>query len=125
MAEDLYYVCDLRPEWRKKPCVTFWRPLSAGYAYPLPWSGKYTLAELAVEPAYFWKRPYGKPKGAYLRFPVPCSTVDALGAVPTPKLVDGDVGPIVWQTPQIVRALRAAMLPVPESPQESEGARHD
>lgn len=113
MAEPLYYICDLRPEWRGKPCVTFWRPANAGYAFPLPWSGKYTLAEVVADPGYYWERPYGKPKGAYIRFPIACDEVDKFGAAPTPHLIDGDVGPVVWKTTRIVRALRDAMLPLP------------
>lgn len=118
MAEDLYYICDLRSEWRKKPCVTFWRPKNCGYAFSLPWSGKYTLAEVMAQPHYYWERPYGKPRGAYLRFPILCSEVDKYGAEPTPNMIDGDVGPIVWKVPRIVRALRAAMLPPPSHNRE-------
>lgn len=113
MAEPLYYICDLRPEWRGKPCVTFWRPENAGYAFPLPWSGKYTLAEIVSNPGYYWERPYGKPKAAYIRFPIACGVVDQYGAEPTLGLIDGNVGPIVWKTTRIVRALRDAMLPLP------------
>jgi hypothetical protein len=113
MAEALYYICDLRSNWRKNPCVTFWRPENAGYAYPLPWAGRYTLAEVNADPGYYWERPYGKPKGALIRFPILCSEVDKFGAEPTPGLVDGNVGPIVWQTARIVKALRAAALHLP------------
>lgn len=116
MAEGLYYICDLRPEWRGKPCITFWRPANAGYAFPLPWSGKYTLAEVLAKPGYYWERPYGKPRAAYIRFPIACEEVDKFGSAPTPRLIDGDVGPVVWKTTRIVKALRAAMLPMPPTP---------
>lgn len=114
MSEPLYYICDLRPEWRGKPYVTFWRPENAGYAYPLPWAGKYTLAEVTADPGYYWERPYGKLRAAYIRFPIPCTEVDKFGADPTPGLVDGNVGPVVWKTTRTVKALRAAMLPPAE-----------
>ncbi len=115
MTDDLYYICDLRPEWRAKPCVTFWRPKNCGYAFPLPWSGKYTLAEVSAKPDYYWARPYDKPKGALYRFPILCSVVDKFGCAPTPHLIDDDVGPVVWKTPRIVRALRYAALPLPQA----------
>lgn len=108
-----FYICDLRPEWSKKPCVTFWRPNNAGYAFPLPWSGKYTLDEIMAQPSYYWERPYGMPRAPFIRFPIACAEVDKLGAEPTPGIVDGDAGPIVWKTRHIVRQLRAKMLQLP------------
>ncbi|MCD0415669.1 hypothetical protein LOC51_00445 [Rubrivivax sp. JA1024] len=116
-SDERYYICDLREEWRGKPCVTFWRPDNAGYAYPLPWSGQYTLNQLVAEPGYYWGKPFERPRAAFIRFPVPCRIVDQLGSAPTPGLVDGDVGPIVWKTPRIVRRLREKMLPLPQSKQ--------
>lgn len=113
-SDERYYICDLREEWRGKPCVTFWRPNNAGYAFPLPWSGQYTLEKLAEKPGYYWEKPFGRSRAAFIRFPVPCRIVDKLGSAPTPGLIAGDAGPIVWKTPRIVRHLRERMLPLPQ-----------
>lgn len=100
----LFYVADFRPEWSKNPCVTFWRPESAGYAYPLPWSGRYTRDE--VIPGYHDKREGRR----LIRFAVPCAVVDALGAMPPAGLIDDNSGPVVLNTADNRRALRNARL---------------
>lgn len=98
----LFYVVDFRPEWRTRPCITFWRPNSAGYAYPLPWSGQYDLASL--KPGYHEKREGRK----FIRFAVPCSVADGLATAPPAKLIDGDAGPVVMNTATNRQALRKA-----------------
>lgn len=46
-----FFIVDLRPEWRGNPYVTLWRPDDAGYAYPLPWAGRYSKAQDMTETA--------------------------------------------------------------------------
>ncbi len=108
MTESLYYVCDLRREWLKKPYVSFWRAKAAGYAFPLSWSGKYTIDELKAEPDYYWHR---EGRG-FDRFPVPCSDVDYYGAAPAPKTIDGNAGPVIWMNKNTRALLRSLMLPL-------------
>lgn len=101
---DLFYVADFRSEWSRKPCVTFWRPEDAGYAYPLPWSGRYTRCEIV--PGYHDRRDGRR----LIRFAVPCAVVDALGAEPPAGLIDGNCGPVVLNTAANRQALRNARL---------------
>ncbi|HEV7285618.1 MAG TPA: hypothetical protein VGN75_12240 [Kaistia sp.] len=103
---ELYYVVDLRPEWQSKPYVTFWRPKNAGYSFPLPWAGRYTRAEIEEGGSYYTKNE-GRRR---IRFAVPCATADAMGAEPDAKMIDGDVGPVVFKTPANRKALIAARL---------------
>lgn len=94
MSAGLFYIADLRIEWVRRPCVTFWRPDFAGYAYPLSWSGRYDEATVLARWDYLTKT-----SGRWeIRFPIACGIVDAM-AVPTPpKIVDGDAGPVVLNT---------------------------
>lgn len=86
-----YYIADLRAEWTGTPYVTFWRPDSKGYAYPLCWSGQYLSDQLLAQPGYFWSRR----DGILIRFPVPCGRVDRRAVSPKPGLIDGDAGPVL------------------------------
>ncbi len=110
MSEPFYYIVDLRPEWAKRPFVSFWRPKNCGYAYPLSWSGKYARDEL--EPGYHYALAYGS-KRTLLRFPVLCATVEAI-AIPLPDdmkhMIDGGAGPVVLNTGASRKALRRARL---------------
>lgn len=105
MSADEFFIADLRPNWRRDPYVTFWRPNNAGYAYPLPWAGRYTLEQIEAQPGYYAKAEGGR----YLRFPVPCVEVDGLATdKPAAHVIDGDLGPVVPNTEAIRRALRKA-----------------
>ncbi len=86
-----YYIADLRPEWRSKRYVTFWRPNDAGYAFPLSWSGQYAQADLIAAVNYYWARE-GQ---SLIRFPVPCAIVDRRAVPPAPGVIDGDAGPVL------------------------------
>lgn len=98
-----YYICDLRKKWARRPYISFWRPNNAGYAYPLPWAGRYTAADISESPSY-----YTRPRGAEdERFPVPCDEVDKLATAPRPGDVDGDIGPVVLNRKRLREALRA------------------
>jgi hypothetical protein len=100
-----FYICDLRNEWRYKKYITFWRPNDAGYAFPLPWSGKYDQATVDAGGEYYTR----KSGRRYIRFAVPCEAVEALAIDPAPGHIDGNVGPVVAHTAANRAALRAAM----------------
>lgn len=105
MTSEMFFVADLRAEWRRNPYVTFWRPRNAGYAYPLPWSGRYTREEIDAQPSYYASAEAGR----YTRFPVPCSAVEALATdKPAAYVIDGDVGPVVPNTQANREAIRRA-----------------
>ena len=97
-----FVICDLRPEWRRKPYVTFWRPDNAGYAYPLVWAGDYSEETIMGAQRY-----YSAFDGANLiRFPVERSAAEALGVAPNPGAVDGDVGPVIPNNATMRKSLR-------------------
>jgi hypothetical protein len=103
---DEFYIVDVRPEWRRHPYVTLWRPNDAGYAWPLPWAGRYHRDALVA--GYHANKGGGK---QYLRFPVPCNIVERLAIpTPTPNTVDGDAGPVLPNDAKTRRALRAARV---------------
>lgn len=106
MAEALFYIVDMRPEWRGKWAVTFWRPKDAGYAYPLSWAGKYTRQTVEDGGTYYTTR-----SGRHLiRFAVPCHVADALAVAPPPRQIDSDAGPVVFNSPENRAKLRKAAL---------------
>lgn len=97
-----FVICDLRPEWKYKPYVSFWRPKDAGYAYPLVWAGEYS-GEHVLNGGRYYTAYEG---GELSRFPVERSLVEALSEAPAPKEIDGDVGPVVRNTAALRRKLR-------------------
>lgn len=101
---DQFYICDMRPEWRRKPFITFWRPNDAGYAFPLAWAGKYTRDEVILGGSYY----YTTEDGALIRCPVAVKFADALGISPPPGVIDGDAGPVVKNTAANRRKLAQA-----------------
>lgn len=105
-----YLICDLRTEWKWRPYITFWRPNNANYAYPLSWSGDYLKATVDEAAAY-----YTELEGrSLIRFAVPRPIAEALSEAPEPGQIDGDAGPVVPNTPENHRALRA-MAYIPSS----------
>ena len=117
MSNEPCYIVDVRLEWAGNPYITVWRPDNAGYAYPLSWAGKYDRATIDQQPGYYHVLRYGF-KRALDRFPVPCSVVHQFAAEPRKGFVDGDVGPVVPNTPAIRSALRKARyVPNQEQPQ--------
>lgn len=102
---DEFYIVDLRPNWRGDPYVTLWRPNNAGYAYPLPWAGRYSREQIEGSPSYYACAEGGR----YLRFPVPCGDVERMSTdKPAAYVIDGDIGPVVPNTKAIRAALRRA-----------------
>jgi len=97
-----FYVVDMRPSFRDNPYVTFWRPKNAGYAYPLPWSGRYSAETIEAGAGYYAERD-GR---SLIRFAAPCDQVDKLGTDPGPGMIDGDVGPVIVNSVENRRRLR-------------------
>jgi len=100
-----YYIVDLRPEFSGR-YITFWRPDNAGYAYPLPWAGRYSQATVDEAGSYYHGSKDHRTRVD--RFPVPCEIVERFGVAPAPGAIDGDVGPVVPRTEEIRKALKAA-----------------
>jgi len=99
-----FYIVDLRPEWSRNPYITFWRPDCAGYAYPLPWAGKYSREEVERRGEYLTTKGY---KGRYfIRFAVLCETVELLAEQPKPGVIDHNTGPVVVNNGKIRSFLR-------------------
>lgn len=97
-----FVIVDLRPEWKWKPYVTFWRPDNAGYAYPLVWAGDYSEGTIMGAQRY-----YAAFHGSNLiRFPVERSAAEALGVAPNLGEVDGDTGPVIPNNAAMRKALR-------------------
>ena len=102
-----FFIVDLRPEWNSNPYVTLWRPDDAGYAYPLPWAGRYSKEQVDEGGSYY----YGSKdhRTRIDRFPVPCEVAERLStAKPAAHVIDGDVGPVLPNTDEIKKALKAA-----------------
>jgi hypothetical protein len=112
-----FYIIDLRPSFAKNPYITVWRPNDAGYAYPLPWAGKYSKERVGERPGYYAARESSKSgkTDILLRFPVPCAVVEALAIPrPRPSIIDGGAGPVLVNDARTRAALRRAKyLPTP------------
>jgi hypothetical protein len=88
----VYYIVDIRSEWSAQKYVTFWKPNSAGYTWPLSWAGKFTVETLLGEWNY-----YNTPDQS--RFAVSCEDVESLClAEPATGDIDGDAGPVLLNT---------------------------
>lgn len=100
------YIVDLRREWARKPYITLWRADDAGYAFPLPWAGRYPWPKIQAGGSYYATRQGTK---EWKRFPVPCDAVERL-AIPKPKpgIIDRDAGPVLVNSAETRAALRAA-----------------
>lgn len=97
-----FLICDLRPEWNWRPYVTFWRPKNANYSYPLVWSGDYTEAEVIKGGSYYTT----VEDGVLIRFPILRTSVEPMAVAPEHGHIDGDTGPVVWQSPENCTRLR-------------------
>lgn len=135
LDEPRFYVCDYRTDWMpgRKPYVTFWGPDSCGYAYPLPWSGRYTAGELKCGYHWHMEEYSSRPprRGQFIadklkrprweRWPVPVEVVEAIGIEPAPRMIDGNVGPVLPNTAEIRNKLLAARLAEPPKQEAAHG----
>lgn len=107
-----FFVVDLRSKWSRNPYITLWRPNSAGYAYPLPWAGRYTTDEIEAAGDYHTQRRYVAGKGhvgVWERFAVACEEIERLATPPDPvgrHSIDGNVGPVVRNSADMRAHLR-------------------
>lgn len=67
--------------------ITVWRPDNNGYAWPLPWAGKYRLEDVLAEPDYYNSRRN--------TIAVPTEILDAVAVQPEAGWIDGDAGPVI------------------------------
>ncbi|PTW53551.1 hypothetical protein C8N35_1166 [Breoghania corrubedonensis] len=101
---DEYFIADLRASFRRNPFITFWRPNNEGYTYPLVWAGRYSAEDVRSGGEY-----YTKCEGNTLaRCAVPCDAVFWIAGEPARGLVDGDVGPVMPNTPNFRGYLRVS-----------------
>jgi hypothetical protein len=122
MSEEQFAIVDLRLKWRSDPYITLWRPENAGYAYPLPWAGRYSAETLAEAPGYYWCKRY--PSERVLdRWPVPFSVVERLAVPPAPGRIDGDAGPVLRNDGRTRRALRRHRLAAPATSKGEDASR--
>lgn len=105
--QQLFYIVDVRAQFRGNRYVTLWRPDDAGYAYPLPWAGKYSQERIDANPGYYCKHRNGTAP-AFDRFPVPCEIVERHAVAPDPGRIDGNAGPVIPNTGAVRAALRRA-----------------
>ncbi len=105
---------DLRPDWRRHPYISLWRPNNANYAWPLPWAGRYSKQIIDEHAAYYTRTDELK-GSSFIRFPVPCSFIEALAtAMPEPGLIDGNIGPVLINDAVTRAALRRARYASPD-----------
>ena len=105
--QDEFFIVDVREGFNGNPYITLWRPGNAGYAYPLPWAGRYTRAEIEGRPGYHYKKRDGRTR-TLDRYPVPCDVVERHAVAPAKGLIDGDAGPVLPNTAEVRAALRRA-----------------
>jgi hypothetical protein len=107
---DAYLIVSPKHTMPEHRYVTFWRPESKGYCWPLSWAGRYPRKALAG--SCWW------PEDA---FAVPEAVALTLAVAPRPGDIDGDAGPVVpiAQLP----ALREAMF-VPLTEADRDDMRH-
>lgn len=105
--QDEFFIVDVREGFKGNPYITLWRPRNAGYAYPLPWAGRYTRDEIEDRPGYHYRKRDGRTR-TLDRYPVPCGVVERHAVAPAKGLIDGDAGPVVPNTAEVRAALRRA-----------------
>lgn len=105
-AERLYFIVDLRDEWRRQKYVTFWRANNSNYAWPLCWAGRYEKSVVDEHASYYCNTNGRK---TLQRFAVPCEVVEAMALTPPDKGdIDGNAGPVLRNSEKVRRKLRAA-----------------
>lgn len=79
-----------------QPChryITFWRSARAGYAWPLPWAGRYSADEAAqISDAPTDRYPEGH------SYAVPADVLVPLMTKPRAGDIDGNTGPVLRNT---------------------------
>jgi hypothetical protein len=107
MSETLFYIVSLKHTKRTDPFVTLWREDCAGYAWPLPWAGAYTAADIQVHVI-----------SDDSNIAVPKRLVEELSSVSRPGQIESeDIYPVIRNTARNIAILKAAALATPRVPQ--------
>lgn len=115
-----YCIASIRHTRREHRYITFWRPDDKGYAWPLPWAGRYSAERVLAELSYY--------NNGERSIAVRAEAAEALGEPPQSGDVDGDVGPVVRNTAANWKALLAGVIeqpadkPKPEYPRARRAA---
>lgn len=102
------YIVDLGHARHADKYISLWRPECKGYAWPLPWAGRYPEAVVREALDYY-------NRGESLA--VPCELIESLAIAPAPGEVDGDAGPVVPATRDNWDRIRAVAIAPPVHPQ--------
>jgi hypothetical protein len=105
MEKNMFYVVNLSHLKSSDAYITLWRPECKGYAWPLSWAGKYAEAEIRSQLDYY---------NSGENVAVPCAVLDALAVAPRPGDIDGDAGPVVLNTAEAWKAIKAALIATPQ-----------
>jgi hypothetical protein len=85
-----YFIASVAHTQKADRYITFWRAENKGYAWPLPWSGKYSEEAVLNEMAYY--------NDGWHTIAVPVDVVERLATAPEKGTVDNDAGPVVLNT---------------------------
>lgn len=103
-----FYIVNLSHAKPGDRYISLWRPECKGYAWPLPWAGRYPEAVVRENLGYY-------NNGENLA--VPCELIESMAVAPAPGEVDGDAGPVVPATRENWKLLLAAAIEPPAYPQ--------
>lgn len=98
------YIVNLSHTRRDDKFISFWRPEAKGYAFPLPWAGKYSKTQVLAEPDYY---------NSGDNVAVPCDCFDNMATEPPPGAVDGNVGPVVLSNSKNWKELLLCVIALP------------
>lgn len=100
--DDDCLVVNLSHHNRRAFFVTFWRKNNEGYAFPLAWSGLYSRESVEASIDYYHS---GRSNIA-----IPASAVADLLVAPGPRMIDGNVGPVVLSTAENWKRILSSMI---------------
>jgi hypothetical protein len=102
-SDQLFYVVSVRHTKRTDRYITFWRPDSRGYAWPLSWAGKYPIEEISFE--YH--------NSGDISVTIPCEVADRIAVQPEKGRIDNDAGPVVKNNATNWKTILAAVIEPP------------
>lgn len=88
-----YLLASLKRTKKGDRYITFWRPERSGYAWSIPWAGRYDLDEALL--CSDLSTAIYKDTHSYA---VPVSVIEPLCVAPRPGDIDGNVGPVLRNT---------------------------
>ena len=102
------YIVSVKHTKRRDQYITVWRPNDSGYAYPLSWAGRYAEDLVLTKLGYY--------NSGCSAVAVPCEVLDRMAVPPSPGMIDGDAGPVVFNNAKSWRAIRASVIMPPAHP---------